>query len=396
MRHPLFALTALALAMAGSAQAQKVDFSGYMRAGTGINLRGGSQVCFGLPGADTKWRLGNECDYVIEPTFTAKLAEYQGAAWGVRVMPGVYRAWGQQENGTGELTTRFGQIYTFGDKIAPLGNGSVWAGRRFYNRLQTGINDQFLENNDGDGAGIENMEVGGAKLSVAFMMDPAGTVNNNRYTLPIRVTDIKTLSQGSLSVYVTPSAQVKSRDQIAGTEPAQQDKGLAVGVYQTLSGLLGGDTLLGAKHDKMGDVTNTRFVLQQTGALSPSTRFDLLGEFRVRETAGVKSQWTALGARTDTHVSGPFRLLAEVGTDVVKPDGGARQQMTKMTLAGAVSAGAESSSRPTLRLFVTHAVWNEAARQELGGSWVYGKRLQTVYGDQKAGTSLGIQAETWW
>ena len=103
-----------------------------------------------------------------------------------------------------------------------------------------------------------------------------------------------------------------------------------------------------------------------------------------------------LGARTDTHLGGPFRMLVEVGHDQVKPDVGATRNMTKFTLAGAVSAGKEAYSRPTIRLFVTHAIWNEAARQVLGQNWVNGERLQQVYGDKKAGTSVGIQAETWW
>ncbi|WP_200954478.1 carbohydrate porin, partial [Rhizobacter sp. Root1221] len=38
--------------------APAIDFSGYMRAGVGVTARGGTQVCFQLPGADTKWRLG--------------------------------------------------------------------------------------------------------------------------------------------------------------------------------------------------------------------------------------------------------------------------------------------------------------------------------------------------
>ena len=43
-----------------------------------------------------------------------------------------------------------------------------------------------------------------------------------------------------------------------------------------------------------------------------------------------------------------------------------------------------------MRLFLTHAIWNDAARLALSG------RTQEVFGDKKAGTSLGIQAETWW
>jgi maltoporin len=70
--------------------------------------------------------------------------------------------------------------------------------------------------------------------------------------------------------------------------------------------------------------------------------------------------------------------------------------MTKLTLAGAVSAGKDAWSRPTLRVFVTHAVWNEAARKVLGQNWINGERLQQVYGDRLHGTTFGVQTEAWW
>src|SRR5690242_1115224 len=50
-----------------------LESAGYARAGVGLAVKGGKQVCFVLNGADTKWRLGNECDYVIEPQFTGRL-----------------------------------------------------------------------------------------------------------------------------------------------------------------------------------------------------------------------------------------------------------------------------------------------------------------------------------
>lgn len=391
-----FALAAALYAASCAAVAGSVDFSGYFRAGTGVNARGGTQVCFGLPGADTKWRLGNECDYVLEPVFDAKLAQYEGSQWHVRLMPGVYRAWGQTEFGTDELVARFGQAYTYGTQIAALGNGTAWAGRRFYNRLQTGINDQFLENNDGDGAGLEDMDVGFGKASIAFMMNPRGSANNNRFSLPMRLTGIKTLSNGALSLYVTPSMQTRSRNQVTDTATAEEDKGIAVGAYQTIGGTFGGDTLMGLKYDKLGDVKNARAVLQQTANLGARTRLDVVAEHRVRTDSGADSHWTAIGARTDTHIAGPFRALVELGHDRVKPDGGEVRTMTKLTLAGAISAGKDPWSRPTLRLFVTHAIWNEAARQVLGEAWINGERLQQVYGDRRSGTSVGVQAETWW
>lgn len=397
----------IAMALAGAATsvlaAPPVEFSGYMRAGVGINAAGGNQVCFGLAGADTKYRLGNECDYVVEPTFDAKIAEYEGSNWNVRVMPSVYKAWDAGQSAPDSLTTRFGQIYAYGDKISQLAGGKVWAGRRFYNRLQTGINDQFLENNDGDGAGLEDMDLGVGKLSIAFMMDPnygvagsptARAVTNNRFSLPIRMTGIKTVPNGELAVYVTPSKQLKSDDQTSGTpvETTSEPSGLAVGVYQTLNGtILGGNTLIGVKGDKFGETKNTRVVFQQTANFG-ATAVDFITEYRVRKQAGnTGNKWFTIGARADTWIGGPFRFLAEAGHDQVKPEaGGDKLNMTKLTAALAASAGKEAGSRPTVRLFVTHAVWNEAARLNLSGN------TKAVFGDKKAGTSVGVQAEAWW
>jgi maltoporin len=398
--HRLFTALALAGAAGSALAAPPIEFSGYFRAGVGINTRGGNQVCFGLSGADTKYRLGNECDYVVEPTFDAKLAEYEGADWHVRVMPSVYKAWDDGQTTPDSLTTRFGQIYGYGNNISQLGNGRVWAGRRFYNRLQTGINDQFLENNDGNGAGLEDMDVGIGKLSVAFMMDPNNSAFDNRASLPIRLTGIKDMPNGELSIYVTPSKQLKTADQTDTTppnEPADQPKGLAVGVYQKLNGvILGGDTLFGVKADKFGELKNTRVVFQQGMSFGP-TAIDFITEYRVRknkDSSGVDigNKWFTIGARADTHLSGPFRFLAEVGHDMVKPDGGgAKQNLTKGTLAVAASAGKEAGSRPTIRLFVTHAIWNDAARTALSST-----NARQVFGDKKAGTSVGVQAESWW
>ena len=43
-----------------------VDFHGYMRSGIGATTSGGDQTCFQANGADTKFRLGNECETYME------------------------------------------------------------------------------------------------------------------------------------------------------------------------------------------------------------------------------------------------------------------------------------------------------------------------------------------
>src|SRR5215831_12201932 len=112
-----------------------LEFAGYARAGVGLNVRGGKEVCFVLNGADTKWRLGNECDYVIEPQFTGRLVQRDdGSSWGVVVMPGLYRTWDGVGPAFNDVPSVFRQIYFFGDNIPELMHGKVWGGRRYYDR----------------------------------------------------------------------------------------------------------------------------------------------------------------------------------------------------------------------------------------------------------------------
>lgn len=392
------AMAAALCCVGASAFAQSnTEFNGYFRSGTGVSQRGGVQTCYGLDGADSKFRLGNECDYVLEASLDTKIAEFEGAQWHAKVMVNNAYAWADSSPSKPD----FGQFYAYGAKISQLRNGTAWAGKRFYNRLQTGINDQFLENNDGDGAGVEDMDFGFGKGSIAFMQNSTTAEPNNvRFSLPIRLTDVKNFGIGKLAVYVTPNIQSRSRDQVTNTATAKEGDGNAFGVYETLGGTFGGETLIGIRTDHKDRESHNRIVLQQTAPLGSRTQLDVLGEYRVQtDTAGVGSRWTAIGARTDTHIKGPFRFLAEVGQDRVTPDGGDTQVLTKITLAGVISAGKESYSRPTIRVFWTHAEWNEAARTAINAStstWRGGNNLKQVYGDGTSGTSIGVQAEAWW
>ncbi len=59
----------LAVAVAAgvmSAQAMAVDFHGYARSGIGWTGSGGEQQCFQVTGAQSKYRLGNECETYAE------------------------------------------------------------------------------------------------------------------------------------------------------------------------------------------------------------------------------------------------------------------------------------------------------------------------------------------
>ena len=406
-----------------------LEFAGYARAGVGLAIKGGKQVCFVLNGADTKWRLGNECDYVIEPQFTGRLVQRDdGSNWGVVVMPGLYRTWedpnGADKTWFNDVPTVFRQIYFFGENIPQLLHGRIWGGRRYYDRLHLDINDQFLEIHDSDGAGIEDMQVGSGKFSVAFLMNPnseadqvpsptmgapaVSTANLAPFKINLRYTGIKTAPEGELQIWAGVQAAVTSGDKAAsdaGVNVASPDSVYRLGVYHTLGKVLGGSNLVGAKFEYSKDHFLWRAVVQQQMQFNNGhTGLDVIGEFRStrdRPPGGdfATNNWLSLGGRVDTQLSGPFRFLLEAGIDRVFAASGGDPQLIKITPCLAVSAGDGSGSRPTFRLFYTQGFWNDAAMTSPLGVYVggtSGRRLSQIYGDANNGGSLGLQAEAWW
>jgi maltoporin len=401
-----------------------LEFSGYARAGVGLAIRGGKQVCFNLPGADTHWRLGNECDYVIEPQFTGRLVNLpDGSSWGVVAMPGLYRTWedpnGPDRTFEDNIPAVFRQIYFFGENIPQLAGGRVWGGRRYYDRLHLDINDQFLEIHDSDGAGVEDMKVGPGKLSIAFLMNPnseanqvpnpmmggpaISTANQAPFKLNARFTDIPTVPEGNIQIWAGWQGFSTSKDQKdAGVDITKPDSTFKLGVYHTLNKVLGGHNFVGAKGEFGSNFLQVRGVVEETMAFNNGhTGVDVIGEVRTLRTRPnsdaefATSNWFSLGARVDTQISGPFRFLVEAGIDHVSPPAGDALQLIKATACLAINAGEFNYSRPTVRLFYTQGFWNDGAKAAFAAG-AGGNRIAQVYGDVNTGGSFGLQAEAWW
>ncbi|MBN1961416.1 MAG: carbohydrate porin [Deltaproteobacteria bacterium] len=397
--------------------AAEVDFHGYARAGLGFSTKGGGQVCFGLSSADSKYRLGNECDYVIEPTWIAHLVKIgdnlgwgKGSDWGVVVMPKVYKAWQQNSSQAtfDDLAATIGQLYFFADQIPELANGQLWVGRRYYDRLQLGINDQFIENEDGDGAGLENIQIGNVRLSLALLLNPNdyGAQNIKPYKITSRIV-IPTLPNSDAQIWLGLYSRSVTNDASSGPNPERIYAGAdqyRIGIYNRLYiETIRGTNTAGIKTELSKVHQLWRAFIQQTFTFNVmQTSLDLFSEYRSRknrgnehESWGDPQKWFSIGARTDSHIYGPFRLLAEFGHDQTMQDNSATQQLDKFTVATAINAGNDASSRPTIRLFYTYAHWNDAAHNA-GGVYDSGVMISQIYGNSTSGSTFGIQGEAWW
>lgn len=398
-------LVGLALAGAFSAaQALPVDFSGYFRAGNALNTRGGTGTCFALAGLSHQdgraFRLGNECDYVIEPNFNATLVKNKdGSEWHVHFMTASGGSWnggGKSWQGNSDLGLFFGQVYAYGQNIPQLANGTLWAGRRFYNRLQTGINDRFLENDDGDGVGLDDMNLGAAKLSVAFMNGNNVGASNTSATPKFiaKVSDIKTFAGGSLAIHLKKQFNSKTDDHSTtpATETAKADGMVtSLGFYHN-SPLANGNLLLGLRlrsYDKPTEIKNSNLFVAQWGGPLGKVNVDAYGEYetvKFREDRGTGSRYM-LGARFDGPITDILRWNVEAGVTGLKAEKGAKKQnLSKVTGALVFVPNAEAAV-PRIRFYYTYAKWNEAAK---------GNFNSAVWGDKTAGSTIGAQAEAWW
>jgi maltoporin len=172
-----------AIVMAFAAQgvmASTIDFGGYLRSGNGSTTKGGGGTCFRVNGesafntegnsaaVDGAGRLGNQCDTYGEIKLGTTMGDSDGTKFGVHTLVAY---------GTSQVANYEGTIPALREAYATaegFGDGSfqkatVWAGNRFYKREDVHIVDLFTLMNVGQGAGVENIDVGFGKFSYALI-----------------------------------------------------------------------------------------------------------------------------------------------------------------------------------------------------------------------------------
>lgn len=222
--------SAVALGLAGTAQAASLDFSGYARSGIGGTSGGGDQACFQARGAGAKYRLGNECDTYAELGFGSTL--YEEADTRFRFESRVAYAsqqrndWESVNDDDTHLAFREANVQATG-VIESLPEATVWAGKRFYQRHDIHMNDYYYWDVSGPGGGIENIDLGVGRLSLAWLRNgssdeafPGGERNNLANDIfDIRLAGLETNPGGSLELgYDYGSARLTSEQRRAGAE----------------------------------------------------------------------------------------------------------------------------------------------------------------------------------
>lgn len=395
------------------------EFHGYFRSGYGLNSVGGQLVAFEAPGADAKYRLGNEAETYAELIFVNN--------W-VNPEHDTDRMWIRSEfmveanttnsanyanfaNGTGNDQFRFREAFVqMGNVLESQPGAKFWAGERYYRRQHIDINDFYPLDMSGYGAGVEDWNIGIAKMAVAFLAGarPDIVTQNGNYSksnIDVRFYDLK--GPAGLWAGWFDFARAKG-----GTESSTQtviptSNGYAVGLRHQRLEWHGGYHAFsvqygtGAASNYSTSIDNptpylnstARFLATEQVLFQLNDRFAMMPIFVYQRLKDGYPQhpwqhWVSFGARPEVFFTKHVSLAFEGGLDHThNPIAGYDGWLRKFTIAPQIGAGRKFFSRPVLRAFLTYASWSDGLRGFVGG---------VPFANKTNGFTYGVQAEHWW
>ncbi|GAB2793370.1 maltoporin [Halomonas shantousis] len=419
------------------------SFFGYARSGIGSTAGGGAQTCFQAAGAPAKYRLGNECETYAEIGLGAQLYQQQGTTFDFasRVAYVTSQSNDSESLADDDNDIALREMYVSGTNVvAGLPGATLWAGKRFYKRHDIHMNDFYYWDASGPGAGIEDIDIGLGKLSLAWTRGsdttdarfPDAGERLSGDTIDLRWGDIPVNPGGSLEFgvdYGRASLSEWQEDMLEdnGIDPDDSDKGWMGTVEHTQSNWLGGFNKIALQYGTDGILTPGNSVGRAVSVLDNDDgdmwrildhghvwlipdRLDLLyaviyEDKRFDNDTGRK--WFSAGIRPVYYWTDIMSTALEVGYDHIDPQSNvdsynsSNHQSAKVTLAQQWSAGRGAMIRPTIRVFATYADWSGNAYQagedyaRLADNLANANGPNNVDFDDSDGMTFGAQMEVW-
>ena len=385
--------------------ASALEFAGYLRSGVGNSLNGGKQSCFKLPGAEAKYRLGNECEQYAELELRQDVYSFDdGSVLSVDGMASLYNQYDRQLTFQGDNgAARLPQLYAQWSNLPSLNGGSLWAGRRYYKRNDIHISDFYYWNQSATGAGIEDVLIGGLRYSYALSRKDNLYQENYVTRHDFNVAGFNTNPGGELEFGLS---------YLDKPERTDAHSGWAITAQHVQSEFLGGKnklavqygegsgTGLGYTGDYRLDNSSKRYRIVEFFDWQLTPRFggqiEAVYQKDFRPDGG-NQEWLSLGVRPAYAITEQFKLVTELGHDQVKAADGTRK-LSKFTFAPTWSPkGPGFWTRPEVRLYYTYASWNAAA-QRAANELDAGSALSDTgsFGTARHGSNAGLQVEYWW
>lgn len=416
-------------------QVKSFEFHGYFRSGFGLNSEGGQQVAFQAPGADAKFRLGNEAETYGEFIFVNNWLNPNHAsdkAWMrtevlIEANTTNSASYANFPNGVGNDQFRLREAFVQAGNVWDFQpNAKFWAGERYYRRQHIEIDDFYPLDMSGYGAGVEDWNLRIGKMAVAYLAGARPDIVTQygsyaKSNIDVRFYDLKG-PFGTFGVWfdyaVAKGGTVQSISTQTGT-PATgaiipTTDGYAFGIRQQRLEWHSGYNTFGFEYGK-GAASNfstsidnpspflkgsERLLLVEQLVFQPNDRFAIMPIFVFqRQRDGMPghgfNDWASFGARPVFFFTKYLSLAFEGGFDHTEgfafAQGGANTNydgwLRKFTIAPEIGAGRKFFSRPVLRVFLTYANWSNGFRGLVGG---------IPFEDRTSGLTYGVQTETWW
>lgn len=420
----------LAVAVAAgvmSAQALAVDFHGYARSGIGWTGSGGEQQCFKATGAQSKYRLGNECETYAELKLGQELWKEGDKSFyfDTNVAYSV-----NQEDDWESTSPAFREANIQGKNLIDwLPGSTLWAGKRFYQRHDVHMIDFYYWDISGPGAGLENVDLGFGKLSLAatrnsesggsytFSSDDtkkyaAKTAND---VFDIRLAGLETNPGGVLELGVD-YGRANPQDDYRLEDGASKDGWMWTGEHtQSIWGgfnkfvvqyATDAMTSWNSGHSQGTSIDNNGSMIRvlDHGAMDFNDDWGLMYVAMYQDVdldSKNGSTWYTVGVRPMYKWTPIMSTQLEIGYDNVKSQRTSENNnQYKITLAQQWQAGNSVWSRPAIRIFATYAKWDEnwgysnasgLQTKDSSGSGMY----TSSRGDDSEIT-FGAQMEVWW
>jgi maltoporin len=409
-----------------------VEFHGYLRSGTGINAKGGTQDAFQAPGAFSKYRLGNETevygDFELDSNWINPDHSDTWFKTAVKLSILAPRNTTFDILGTIGIREGYGEA---GHVLEAHPEVTFWAGQRYYRRRDVHIIDFFFNDMSGYGAGFQDLKVGDkTKLSIAYLggaTNPAmGEMPSDlgkflKNTVDIRLHDLP-VGPGTLELWLIPTIEVGGTLP-DGTSPQGIHSGIGGGVFYNVPVMGGfnevsGEVGFGGAANLSASIDRSiasggwlaRVVDRAAVQVTPKVSMMWSGVVQLDNRNGSAggsggNLWISLGARPIFMTSRYTGVAVEGGVDLVKPestaanpDGGTSLgTLGKLTVAGVVRPAADFWARPELRVFVTAAAWSDALKGARGvGFDLNAQPSLNPFAGDNFGLTAGVQMESWW
>ncbi|PJG83277.1 maltoporin [Caviibacterium pharyngocola] len=425
--------TLLAVAITGAliaTSASAVDFHGYARSGIGWTSGGGEQSAFTVNGGGSKYRLGNESDTYAEFKLGQEL--YKDGDKSIYFDTNVAYGGTLHNNDWTATSPALREINVqFKNFADSLPGATLWAGKRFYQRHDVHMNDFYYWDISGPGAGVENIDLGFGKLSLAvtrdtesggafsYYYDPVTKSYKSNYDddgsvtkkdvyndiFDIRLADIKVSENGRLELGFD-YANAHTSDDAKFNDPKASKNGYMITLEHTQGNFFGGFNKFTAQYatDSMtswnnghaqGSLSSNKghmLRLINQGVVQASDKVEVMYALIYEKTDLDNKRgktWYSAGIRPMYKWTNTMSTLLEVGYDRIKDQySGKKNDLTKVTLAQQWQAGNSIWARPAIRVFGTYAHWNDKFNQS--------NRTNAGYKAKDGEFIAGVQFEAWW